>query len=126
MSCVVRRPGEGRDCCSPGCPAVSLSNFLTFSSALFCPSVALLRYESEGRFRKQIKAQKLWFAVLESQVETGTPYMLYKDACNSKSNQQVCYCLSSHIVICTYIAGSAISVWEFLMSCAVGMFSAVA
>jgi ribonucleotide reductase alpha subunit len=35
-----------------------------------------------------VKAQEVWFAILESQVETGTPYMLYKDACNSKSNQQ--------------------------------------
>jgi ribonucleoside-diphosphate reductase alpha chain len=46
------------------------------------------RYEREGRARKTIKAQDLWFAVLESQVETGTPYMLYKDACNGKSNQK--------------------------------------
>lgn len=36
----------------------------------------------------QVKAQKLWYAVIESQIETGTPYMLYKDACNRKSNQQ--------------------------------------
>jgi ribonucleoside-diphosphate reductase alpha chain len=47
-----------------------------------------LKYESEGLGRKTIKAQDLWFKVLESQIETGTPYMLYKDACNSKSNQQ--------------------------------------
>ncbi|MFD3002911.1 ribonucleoside-diphosphate reductase subunit alpha [Pontibacter toksunensis] len=46
------------------------------------------KYEREGRARKTVKAQELWFAVLESQVETGTPYMLYKDAANSKSNQQ--------------------------------------
>lgn len=45
-------------------------------------------YEAEGRFIRQVKAQDLWFAIIESQVETGTPYMLYKDACNSKSNQQ--------------------------------------
>ena len=47
-----------------------------------------LKYEKEGKGRKTIKAQELWFAILESQTETGTPYMLYKDACNSKSNQQ--------------------------------------
>ena len=47
------------------------------------------KYENEGRYRKQIPAQKLWFAILESQTETGTPYMLYKDSCNRKSNQQV-------------------------------------
>ncbi|XP_055493405.1 ribonucleoside-diphosphate reductase large subunit isoform X2 [Leucoraja erinacea] len=46
------------------------------------------RYEKEGRARKVVKAQQLWYAVIESQTETGTPYMLYKDACNRKSNQQ--------------------------------------
>merc|ERR1719150_879960 len=46
------------------------------------------RYEREGKFMKQVKAQQLWYAIIESQIETGTPYMLYKDACNSKSNQQ--------------------------------------
>ncbi|KIC89579.1 ribonucleoside-diphosphate reductase subunit alpha [Flavihumibacter sp. ZG627] len=46
------------------------------------------RYEQEGRGRKTIKAQELWFAVLDAQIETGTPYLLYKDAANSKSNQQ--------------------------------------
>ncbi|XP_039951761.1 ribonucleoside-diphosphate reductase large subunit-like [Bactrocera tryoni] len=47
-----------------------------------------LKYEQEGRANKKIKAQSLWFSIIESQVETGTPYMLYKDACNRKSNQQ--------------------------------------
>ena len=46
------------------------------------------RYEKEGKARKVIKAQELWFAVVEAQTETGTPYILYKDACNRKSNQQ--------------------------------------
>ncbi|SMD36183.1 ribonucleoside-diphosphate reductase alpha chain [Reichenbachiella faecimaris] len=46
------------------------------------------RYESEGKGRKTIKAQDLWFEVLESQIETGTPYMLFKDAANKKSNQK--------------------------------------
>ncbi|MBD1387611.1 ribonucleoside-diphosphate reductase subunit alpha [Mucilaginibacter rigui] len=46
------------------------------------------RYEKEGRGRKTIKAQELWFAVLDAQVETGTPYLLYKDAANAKSNQK--------------------------------------
>ncbi|KIC96291.1 ribonucleoside-diphosphate reductase subunit alpha [Flavihumibacter solisilvae] len=46
------------------------------------------RYEREGRGRKTIKAQELWFAVLDAQIETGTPYLLYKDAANGKSNQQ--------------------------------------
>ena len=46
------------------------------------------QYESEGKGRKTIKAQELWFKILESQIETGTPYMLYKDAANEKSNQK--------------------------------------
>ncbi len=70
--------------------------------SLFCPNEApglsecwgaefealYTKYENEGRARKTIPAQDLWFAILESQIETGTPYMLYKDAANSKSNQQ--------------------------------------
>jgi len=46
------------------------------------------RLEAEGKGRRTIKAQQLWFRILESQMETGTPYMLYKDAANRKSNQQ--------------------------------------
>lgn len=70
--------------------------------SLFCPNEApglsecwgkefealYTKYESEGRARKTVKAQELWFKIVESQVETGTPYLLYKDAANSKSNQQ--------------------------------------
>lgn len=47
-----------------------------------------VEYEKERKGRKTIKAQDLWYKILESQIETGTPYMCYKDACNSKSNQQ--------------------------------------
>ena len=46
------------------------------------------KYEEQGRGKKTVSAQKLWFAMLTSQMETGTPYMLYKDACNQKSNQK--------------------------------------
>lgn len=46
------------------------------------------KYEKEGRARKVVKAQELWFAILEAQVETGTPYMLFKDSANRKSNQK--------------------------------------
>lgn len=46
------------------------------------------QYEKTGKARRVVKAQQLWFAILESQIETGNPYMLYKDACNRKSNQQ--------------------------------------
>ena len=72
------------------------------SWSLFCPSVApgladvyggdfdklYLQYETEGRAKKVIKAHDIWTAILKSQTETGTPYMLYKDACNEKSNQK--------------------------------------
>jgi ribonucleoside-diphosphate reductase alpha chain len=70
--------------------------------SLFCPNEApglcdtygmafellYTKYESEGRARKVIPARELWTAILESQIESGTPYMLYKDACNEKSNQK--------------------------------------
>ena len=70
--------------------------------SLFCPNEApgladcwgeeferlYEKYENEGKFRKQVKAQDLWFEILEAQIETGTPYMLYKDAANRKSNQK--------------------------------------
>ncbi|MDH5599650.1 MAG: ribonucleoside-diphosphate reductase subunit alpha, partial [Cyclobacteriaceae bacterium] len=46
------------------------------------------KYENEGKYREQVKAQDLWFEILESQIETGTPYILYKDAANKKSNQK--------------------------------------
>ena len=46
------------------------------------------KYESEGRGRKTLPARETWFKILDSQMETGTPYMLYKDACNQKSNQK--------------------------------------
>ncbi|MBK8290874.1 MAG: ribonucleoside-diphosphate reductase subunit alpha [Flammeovirgaceae bacterium] len=72
------------------------------SWSLFCPNEApgladcygeeferlYEKYEKEGKARKQIKAQDLWFEILEAQIETGTPYMLYKDAANKKSNQK--------------------------------------
>jgi ribonucleoside-diphosphate reductase alpha chain len=46
------------------------------------------KYESEGKGRKTIKAQELWYKIIESQIETGTPYILYKDSANEKSNQK--------------------------------------
>lgn len=46
------------------------------------------RYEAEGRARTKVRAQKLWFAILQAQIETGNPSILYKDACNRKSNQR--------------------------------------
>ena len=47
-----------------------------------------LKYEKEGKFIKQVKAQQIWYKILEAQIETGTPYMAYKDAVNLKSNQK--------------------------------------
>jgi len=44
------------------------------------------KYEKEGKGRKTVKARDLWKHIIDSQIETGTPYMLYKDACNRKSN----------------------------------------
>ena len=69
---------------------------------LFCPNEApglsdvcgdefvelYTKYEKEGRGQKTVKAQKLWFQILDTQMETGTPYILYKDAANQKSNQK--------------------------------------
>lgn len=46
------------------------------------------KYENEGRYKKRVKAREVWNKILESQVETGTPYILYKDSINSKSNQE--------------------------------------
>jgi ribonucleoside-diphosphate reductase alpha chain len=70
--------------------------------SLFCPHEApgladvygdefnqlYTKYEKEGRARKSVSAQKLWFKILDSQMETGTPYLLYKDPANKKSNQK--------------------------------------
>ncbi|KAF9553232.1 ribonucleotide reductase alpha subunit [Agrocybe pediades] len=70
--------------------------------SLFCPSEApnlhevygeafeelYVKYENEGRARKVIPAQKLWYAILEAQIETGGPFMVYKDHANNKSNQK--------------------------------------
>ena len=70
--------------------------------SLFCPNEApglcdtyggefealYHQYEREGRARKVVRAQDIWSAIIESQIETGTPYMLYKDAANKKSNQK--------------------------------------
>jgi ribonucleoside-diphosphate reductase alpha subunit len=46
------------------------------------------KYEEGGKTRKTVKARELWFQILDAQMETGTPYLLYKDACNKKSNQK--------------------------------------
>tara|TARA_B110000483_G_scaffold232858_1_gene300971 strand:- start:63 stop:1808 length:1746 start_codon:yes stop_codon:yes gene_type:complete len=80
----MKRVQEGGDWslfCPNECPGLADCHGAEFE-ALYT------RYEEEGRARKTIKAQELWFAILESQIETGTPYILYKDAANEKSNQK--------------------------------------
>ncbi|TMW55706.1 hypothetical protein Poli38472_010588 [Pythium oligandrum] len=85
--------------------------------SLFCPNEAqglyecwgeefetlYAKYEAEGKAPKTIRAQQLWFAILESQIETGTPYMLYKDAANRKSNQQNLGTIRSSNLCCEVI-----------------------
>jgi len=77
----VKENGDWTLMCPHECPGLSETHSAEFE-ALYT------KYEKEGKGRKTIKAQDLWFKVLESQIETGTPYMLYKDAANAKSNQQ--------------------------------------
>ena len=77
----VESNGDWTLMCPNECPGLSDTHSAEFE-ALYT------KYEAEGKGRKTIKAQDLWFKILESQIETGTPYMLYKDAANSKSNQQ--------------------------------------
>ncbi|HQW16901.1 MAG: ribonucleoside-diphosphate reductase subunit alpha [Bacteroidia bacterium] len=77
----VEAEGEWSLFCPNECPGLADTYGAEFE-------MLYTKYESEGRQRKTIKARELWSAILESQVETGTPYMLYKDACNEKSNQK--------------------------------------
>jgi len=67
--------------CPNECPGLSDCHSEAFE-ALYT------KYEAEGKFRKQIKARELWAAIIDAQIETGNPYMLFKDAANAKSNQQ--------------------------------------
>jgi ribonucleoside-diphosphate reductase alpha subunit len=67
--------------CPHQCPGLQECHGEEFEK-LFC------KYEKEGRFIRQMRAREVWSAILESQIETGTPYMLYKDAANLKSNQK--------------------------------------
>ena len=77
----VKDNGDWTLMCPHECPGLSDVHSEAFEKLY-------LQYEKEGKGRKTIKAQDLWFKILESQIETGTPYMLYKDAANAKSNQQ--------------------------------------
>ena len=77
----VEADGEWTLMCPNECPGLFTSHSEAFEELY-------TRYEAEGKGRKTIKARDLWEKILESQIETGTPYMLYKDAANRKSNQK--------------------------------------
>ncbi|WP_353776942.1 ribonucleoside-diphosphate reductase subunit alpha [Winogradskyella sp. 3972H.M.0a.05] len=77
----VQEDGEWTLMCPNECPGLADTHSEEFE-ALYT------KYEAEGKGRKKIKARELWEKILESQIETGTPYMLYKDAANRKSNQK--------------------------------------
>jgi ribonucleoside-diphosphate reductase alpha chain len=77
----VQENAEWTLMCPNECPGLSDTHSEEFE-ALYT------KYEAEGKGRKSIKARELWEKILESQIETGTPYMLYKDAANRKSNQK--------------------------------------
>jgi len=77
----VKGNGEWSLMCPNECPGMSDTYGAEFE-ALYT------KYEKDGKARRTVKAQELWFAILDSQIETGNPYMLYKDACNEKSNQK--------------------------------------
>ena len=77
----VKENGDWTLMCPHECPGLSDTHSKEFEKLY-------TKYEKAGKGRKTIKAQDLWFKILESQIETGTPYMLYKDAANAKSNQQ--------------------------------------
>jgi len=77
----VHSDGEWSLFCPHECPGLSDTWGKEFNELY-------LSYENDKKYRKQIKARELWQAILTSQIEVGTPYLLYKDACNRKSNQQ--------------------------------------
>jgi ribonucleotide reductase alpha subunit len=65
------------------------------------------QYEAEGRGKKTVDAQTLWAQILESQIETGTPYLLFKDACNEKSNQKNLGTIKSSNLCCEIVEYSS-------------------
>ncbi|CAM9634615.1 unnamed protein product [Heterosigma akashiwo] len=89
--------------------------------SLFCPNEApgladcwgaefealFTKYEQQGIARRTVKAREVWQAILQSQVETGTPFMLYKDACNGKSNQQNLGTIKSSNLCCEIVEYTA-------------------
>jgi ribonucleoside-diphosphate reductase alpha chain len=93
---MVEKDGEWYLMCpnkSPGLADTYGNNF----------KVLYQRHVDEGNFIKKIKARDLWFKILDSQMETGTPYMLYKDACNTKSNQKNIGTIKSSNLCCEIV-----------------------
>jgi ribonucleoside-diphosphate reductase alpha chain len=77
----VEAEGDWSLMCPNECPGLSDCHSEEFEKLY-------TKYEAEGKFRRQIKARELWAEIINSQIETGNPYMLFKDAANSKSNQK--------------------------------------
>lgn len=77
----VEEEGDWSLMCPNECPGLSDCHSEEFEKLY-------TKYEAEGKFRRQIKARELWAFIIEAQIETGNPYMLFKDSANSKSNQQ--------------------------------------
>ena len=77
----VKSDGMWSLMCPDECPGLATSHSEAFE-------MKYEQYEKEKRFKRQVPARQLWRAILDAQIETGTPYMLYKDACNAKSNHK--------------------------------------
>ena len=96
----VQENGEWTLMCPDECPGLSDCYGDKFKELY-------TKYESEGRGKRTIKAQELWFQILQSQIETGTPYLLYKDACNIKSNQKNLGTIKSSNLCCEIVEYSS-------------------
>lgn len=96
----VKENGDWTLMCPDECPNLSDLYGEEFKD-IYC------KYERDGRGKRVVKAQELWFAILESQIETGTPYLLFKDACNRKSNQQNLGTIKSSNLCCEIVEYSS-------------------
>tara|TARA_B100000795_G_C22803239_1_gene443132 strand:- start:1393 stop:4965 length:3573 start_codon:yes stop_codon:yes gene_type:complete len=92
----VKEDGDWTLMCPDECPGLADCYGEDFKQ-LYC------KYENEKKGKKTIKAQKLWKHIIESQIETGTPYILFKDACNRKSNQQNLGTIKSSNLCCEIV-----------------------
>jgi len=92
----VKEDGKWTLMCPDECPGLSDVHSESFDTLY-------TRYETEGKGRITINARDLWFKILDAQMETGTPYLLYKDAANRKSNQQNLGTIKSSNLCCEII-----------------------